>query len=137
MKQYLVGIFLLAILSGCTPKHNTFINNPNGSSELALLMNQMYSDLYGIKKNITKGKRIKYKGDYSKLLTATPTDETMKNDVFEPFANALLHNVDALNMATIANQRSAYETVVQTCISCHNQSCPGPLMRIENLVIKD
>ncbi len=137
MKKYLVILTLVAIAFSCSPKKNHFINNPNGSSELATLMNQMYSDLFNIKAKVIKGKKVKFQADYSTIMTATPTDESMKNNTFESFATALLQNVKELNTATSANQLEAYKTVVQTCISCHNNSCPGPLMRIANLEITD
>ena len=137
MKKYFVVFTLLAIVFSCTPKHSNFINNPNGSSELALLMNKMYSDLYNIKAKISKNKKVNFKGDYATILTATPTDDTMKNNTFDSFAKALLYNVKELNQATKENQLEAYKNVVNTCISCHNNSCPGPLMRIQNLVINE
>ncbi len=137
MKKYLVIFSIISIVFSCSPKQNNFIKNPNGSSELALVMNQMYSDLYHVKPKIVKSKKIDFQKDYSKILTATPTDATMKNSTFEPFALALIQNVKALNNSTKANQLEAYKNVVQTCISCHNNSCPGPLMRIANLEITE
>ena len=137
MKKFIVIFTLIAIAFSCSPKKNHFINNPNGSSELATLMNQMYSDLYNVKAKIVKGKKVNFQADYSTIMTAVPTDASMKNNTFEPFATALLYNVKELNNSTNANQLEAYKTIVQTCISCHNNSCPGPLMRIANLEIKD
>ena len=34
------------------------------------------------------------------------------------------------------NTKDQYNTIVQSCINCHNQVCQGPIKRIKKLRIK-
>lgn len=108
-------------------------NNPNGSSELSLLMRSMEKQLSDAKAAVLQGT---YKGVYpssfDKIYTAKPTDANTKTENFDVFAGVYI-NADK---AFTANPSiDTYNNVVNTCLACHSQHCPGPVGRIKKLKI--
>lgn len=109
--------------------------NPNGSSELSLLMRKMEKQLVDARADVIKGT---YKGTYpkefDKLKTAQPTDSSTKTENFDIFADMYTSSVK-LFVAAKTNQVQAYDNVVNSCLACHSQHCPGPVGRIRKLKI--
>jgi len=111
--------------------------NPNGDSELALLMRKMETDLQEMKVQLRNGKSLGNIQDYSALLTAQPTQESLKKPNFESFAKSFIGAAKALKAAEKDQQKAAYERLVETCYACHDDGCRGPLPRIEKLYLPD
>lgn len=111
--------------------------NPNGSSELSLLMRKMEKQLVDARADVIKGT---YKGSYPKefdqLKTAAPTDAGTKTENYDIFADLYLSSVKNF-VAAKTNQVQAYDNVVNTCLACHSQHCPGPVGRIKKLKISN
>lgn len=109
--------------------------NPNGDSELALLMREMEAHWKVTKQHIQEGKDIPALPSFGSLLTATPTDESMKNETFDGFAKAYLTKIQNLGKADAAHKKEAYNEVVNACVYCHDFSCGGPIPRIKKLLL--
>ncbi len=109
--------------------------NPNGSSELALLMRDMHEAAVQAKADIEKGMVPDIQLDFSSLTTATPTKSTMVDfDGFEALSASYVTAMRALQQATdSASAAVAHTAVVNTCLSCHQISCQGPIPRIRKL----
>lgn len=111
-------------------------NNPNGSSELSLLMRKMEKQLVDARAAVLNGK---YKGSYpkefDKIYTAKPTDNETKMPSYDVFANVYISAVKSFVSAKPADQIESYNNVVNTCLACHSQHCPGPVGRIKKLLI--
>ena len=67
--------------------------NPNGDSELALLMRLMADETTSIQKAINKGEAYGELSDYSSLHTAIPTEEGMNEGAFQGFATVYLAKI--------------------------------------------
>lgn len=110
--------------------------NPNGSSELSLLMRKMEKQLKEARPLVLTGK---YKGVYPKefdtIYTAKPTDDKTKTANFNVFANIYISAEKSFVGAKPAQQVEAYNNVVNTCLACHSQHCPGPVGSIKKLLI--
>ena len=106
------------------------------ASPLAALMRKMDAEM-----NIAKRMILAEHGNlsdsvslaYDSIKTATPTDPTVKTDVFAGMADAFLFNVQALQKADPHNRKDIFNTTVSSCISCHQEFCPGPIVRIKKL----
>jgi hypothetical protein len=113
------------------------VYNPNGDSELALSMRQSFEQTEQIKRNIEKGDFTIPEGYVENLQlfhSATPTDPEVKNELFTQFSNSLYLIANDLVSSSDLNQRKeAYQTLISTCISCHQKFCPGPIVRIKKL----
>lgn len=148
MKNFFFLFLLLTLFSACTNDDNNNTPsetitkaanpmtqlNPNGDSELALLMRKMEAHWKEIKKDIESGQKIESIPDYSNLLTATPTDESMTADGYEGYVHSYLNQVKALGESS-SNPKTAYNNIVNGCVLCHENSCSGPIPRIKKLLI--
>jgi hypothetical protein len=112
--------------------------NPNGDSELAVLMRRMTAFTDSLQKKITGGSPI---GDYPKtfehILTARPTDSAMNRAVFTGFANAYLEKLKRLYFTETSDRTVPYNNVVKSCITCHENFCQGPIKRIQKMLVKE
>jgi hypothetical protein len=108
--------------------------NPNGDSELALLMRAMFEEAQLIKQQIKNGEPITVKLDHEKILTAHATEpEKAASDTYKAFAELYLQNIKSLQSAEPQQVVNIYDNVVQSCMSCHQSLCPGPIVKIKKL----
>jgi hypothetical protein len=111
--------------------------NPNGDSELAVLMREMMGSASNLKEMIMKGQLPeKFPEEFLKIHTAKPTDSETKKESFEGFANNYITNLQALYASPKEDLTRNYNSVINACASCHSQHCPGPLKAINKLKIE-
>ncbi|MCW3083157.1 MAG: hypothetical protein JWP12_523 [Bacteroidetes bacterium] len=114
--------------------------NPNGDSELALLMRDMMHSSENMKAMIREGKLPDtFPEAFMKIHTAKPTDSDTKKASFDAFADNYLNNLHALyNSPKDKHELTQnYNAVVNACVSCHTEHCPGPLKAINKLRITE
>lgn len=109
---------------------------PNQDSELTLLMRQMYDHYAAIGDSIGMPD---YQGKvraFSEVHTAKSTEPTKATSpLYQAMATTYLAAVHDLNQAATARD-SSYNIVVDQCMNCHRQLCPGPMVKIEKLYLK-
>ena len=132
-------IFPAVLIIGCStgseePKTATPIN-PNGDSELALLMREMYEESDRIKQQVQAGKTPTGLKRFEAIHTAVPTDSDASGPVFESMATAYIESVKALEKAD-SSSVFRFNALVDQCMNCHSQFCPGPKVRIKKLYIR-
>ena len=111
--------------------------NPNGTSELASLMREMFSRSEEWKEAIRNGQDLGiYPVSFDKLKTARPTDEHMKNETFDPFADDFIRRTKELLSAAPEKRKEAFASYTEGCMNCHTTMCPGPVKRIKLLKIE-
>ncbi|MCP4122330.1 MAG: hypothetical protein GY751_11300 [Bacteroidetes bacterium] len=121
------------ITPGCRNK----VINPNGSSELAVHMRDLSTDVELIKEQVLAGKAITVKADPKHILHAEPT-EAGKTELpdYITYAEAYIHSVEMLKNSSTEDARQYYTTMVNSCINCHKSMCPGPVVRIKKFHLK-
>jgi hypothetical protein len=108
--------------------------NPNGDSELALLMRAMYEEADRMKKAIERGEQPKITLDYDKILTAEATEpEKAASPTYKVHAQSYLQTLKALETAELAEAKVLFDKMVDSCMGCHTALCPGPKTRIKKL----
>ena len=111
--------------------------NPNGMSQLAMLMRHMAADMETTRQALETGQplgRSLYEGQ--RLLRCSwPTLESQRHDPFDALAVAYLAKVKALDAAPAAQRPAAYSAVVGACRACHEVTCEGPLVVIVSLAL--
>jgi thioredoxin-related protein len=108
--------------------------NPNGDSELALLMRDMYDEAERIKKQIKNNDPVKLTLDYEKILTAHATEpEKANSEQFKGFAKSYLQSIENIKLSSSQEKINHYNNMITNCIACHQMLCPGPLVRIKKL----
>lgn len=108
--------------------------NPNGDSEMSLLMRSMFDSLRVYRNQAKAGENpsVAFTARLSELHTAQLTDETIRGPVLESFTRAFIQQADSLMASPQPNQET-YNNLVASCITCHAEFCPGPIMRIKKL----
>lgn len=138
-------IILLSLLSlsvyalscaaeAATVEKQSSVLNPNGDSELALLMRAMYDDAMQMKEAMARGEQPKPAIDHASLLTASATEpEKAASETYKTWAQSYLHTVEALKNGDMKMAPDLYNNLVNNCMGCHTDLCPGPKVRIKKL----
>ncbi len=104
------------------------------TSELALLMRQMYTDSEQIKTAILEKKLpADFREKFKAIHTAIPTDAGVRDQNFALLSDAFLKQMDKVYVGK--NQVENFNKMVNGCIACHSTYCPGPIKRIQKLTI--
>ena len=121
-------------LSSCKTKSL----NPNGDSELAILMREMVAITDSIKSDLSSHRNIRNMPEnLAAILTAKKTDETIDKAIYIPLANNYLDRVKDFYSSTGDAQIHAYNLMVSACVSCHQNFCGGPIKRINRLHLEE
>ena len=113
-------------------------SNPNGDSELALLMREMFEDGMRIKQQIERGEKPEFLKKFEAIHTAEATEpEKAASDTYKHFGDAYLKALESLQNANSDELFDAYQGMVTSCMSCHQALCPGPMVRIKKLYLEN
>lgn len=137
-----LSLLSLAVFSSCGEQRsdsekmvkNEKVVNPNGDSELALLMREMFDEGERIKRQIEAGESPSGLKKFEAIHSAIPTDENASGPVFESFANSYIEAIKALENSDSASVFK-FNKMVDQCMNCHTEFCPGPKRRIKKLYI--
>ena len=112
--------------------------NPNGDSELALLMRVMANYNDSVKAALLSNRTVpEPPAAISTLLTAKRTDPDLDEQLFSSGANQYLAQVEQFKNAGKDDQVRFYNGIVNACVSCHHNFCGGPLVRINKMFIAE
>lgn len=115
---------------------DTTYANPNGSSELALLMREMQLYSSTAKADVKAGRKpAPYPKSFDAINSAKISDHMSKSDHYESFAGIYLMAVKSYANSLPADRVDTYNNMVNTCLACHSQHCPGPVPVIKKLLI--
>lgn len=112
--------------------------NPNGTSELAVLMRRLADFAEANRQRLENNQAPEvWPDDIHKLLTARATDAEIKGPHYDAFAHDFITMAHRFNetIDNAAESRLRHNAVVGACVSCHEQACAGPLVRIKKLMI--
>lgn len=112
--------------------------NPNGDSELALLMRDMYTQGMMARQALLAGKPPTLACDVTRLHTAAATEpEKVARAEYAAFARAFEASVTAMHQSPVGHRDEAYAHMVNSCVECHQALCPGPIRRINKLYLSE
>ena len=107
--------------------------NPNGASELSVLMRKMVADLREVRQAILNNSPpATYPDDHGRMRCTWPTDSDVRNAMFDGMAKNYLASYERLVTAQDSHARH-FESVLDGCIGCHSNTCQGPIPMIESL----
>ena len=142
---YLIIIFTIFGCSSTTKECENIQVNPNGESELALVMRALYTNTLDIKKelftnidttltNLNSFNLEEFKTNYNALHTSNPTDLNLRKDgKYERFADTYINS--SKNFIN-NNSKENYNSMINNCIQCHEQFCLGAIKKIQKLYTK-
>ena len=112
------------------------IVNPNGDSELALVMRDIHFEANNIGRSLELNEEVDLtllKQLAAKLSTSVPTDSNVLDETFYSFASSLENRVELMESEDAV---IVFNDMVKTCVACHKNTCPGPITKIQKLKIK-
>lgn len=146
MKNILSLLLLIIFFSSCSDKNSENKITEKKSekkfemykySEMAALMEQMFTEHKQLKYRIIKGDTLgKIPSYYSKIHTAQFTDESDNDAVFKTYADAYLMAQEKIYGNQNSTAKENFNNGVTACINCHELKCRGPIQRIKTLYIK-
>ena len=113
--------------------------NPNGDSELAVLMRQMRDGLRGARDHLLRDEAPPpMLAIHSKIRCSWPTDPHVRNSKFDEMAISYLLAIEDLERETeIEDKKMAYGRALNSCVTCHQNTCPGPIAAIRALELPE
>lgn len=118
-----------------TEKSSQIIIDPNPTSEMAQLMRDMTLKLEGIKTAIENNEVLdKNQLDFALIHNQKATDSSFVKPHIKPMSESFAYAIEQYNKEP---NSSNYSTIINNCLSCHQLSCPGPVVRINQLKLKN
>lgn len=142
MKKVYVLAFIAAIIFAwsCSTESTEEAEplNPNGDSELALLMRAMFNDGMKMKEQILRNELPSTDVNFERIISATPTDpEQTGTETFKTFAKVYMESMKTLLGGDKKMSAENYGAMVNTCMSCHSVICPGPTVKIKKMLLEE
>lgn len=118
--------------------------NPNGDSELAILMREMTIFTLKTQSGLNNMSEIPtYPSGLGRIYFAKKTDTTINLELFNGLSENYLKSVQFFydnfkNKETNITKKEKiklYNNMVTSCITCHSNFCGGPIKRIKKLMI--
>lgn len=141
---------LLSVMTGCKKNVHDAENAPSKlpaeknstfkmyeMSEMAALMEQMYVDNLRIKEAIEK-KDVNF-GEFPALhnaiFSAALTDPSDRDAFFDSQARLFIQIEQQFYQNQQRTSKENFNKIIDSCISCHEKKCGGPIVRIKKLYI--
>ena len=142
MKIYWISsflFFLILVLTNCaesSQNNQKTILFPNNDSELTLLMREMFDYYEGLKTDVENGNLPKNIREFAEIHSAVATDPVKSNsDLYKAMSTVYLQSAERLNTST-ENVPEIFNAMIDNCMNCHQQMCPGPMVKIKKLYVK-
>lgn len=143
MRTIFISLFCIGFILACgseetnkSQRTSSSVFSPNEDSELALLMRFMFDDMDRVRSELKAGKHPIITFPAKELFSAEPTDENqVSSDHYHLLGQAFLAAVNQFQQSDYSQLSEHYEVLVESCMSCHQHSCPGPMRRIRNLYL--
>mgnify|MGYP000047128346 CR=1 FL=1 len=134
-------ILVLLFVFGCSSKKETKViitqSKTPKQSEMAALMLKMYAFNLENKKLILEGNSpIDFPKEFLEIHTAKLTDSSNRNAVFNAFSSVYLKNLEQVFNAPKDSLITKHNITVNSCITCHQTTCVGPIPKIKKLLIQ-
>ena len=109
--------------------------NPNGDSELASIMRTIQADLTAARPLILKGQAPpELLARHARIQCTWPTENIQRNKKYSDMAEVYLYAIEDMEGAqTPEDRKMAYGRAINACLSCHENTCPGPIGAIRKL----
>lgn len=112
--------------------------NPNTDhpKPMALKMRSMYQQVEKMNSLLLAGKSID-STDFPipAFVDLEPTDSTVVTTIFKQKAENYNLAFSHLLESKGHDQKTAFNNLLQSCITCHQENCPGPIKKIRRLIL--
>ncbi|HAW19757.1 MAG TPA: hypothetical protein DCX14_06205 [Flavobacteriales bacterium] len=103
-------------------------------SELALTMREMYDQMKTVRDSLARGEEIqtKFLSRFKSIHTDHATEPEKIDDVYNGMASSFLTSYERFEESD-TNRVEAFNQMLDACLACHQQKCPGPIKAINKL----
>ena len=107
-------------------------------SELTLLMEEIYTKNEQVKTQILNGETpTVFPDEFLKIHTAVMTEQFERDDTFKILADNFVKSQQSIYSSTPETIKKNFNTTINLCVACHQNTCTGPIPRIKKLLIKE
>ncbi|MFM1884635.1 MAG: hypothetical protein RL168_819 [Bacteroidota bacterium] len=153
-KAWLTGLFLwsLAVVVGCQSpaQEEAAVEVPRSglyqASELATTMRDMAKDMESLRVKADEGTLTVEEVEglmqtHQSMATDAPTKPADIKPSFAGYSEAYLTQLEELRtsieqQASREDRLAAFNAAISTCVSCHQEHCPGPISRIQKIKVQ-
>lgn len=143
MNKFLTAAFfmtLVIVLSNCDngqSKPKMGILHPNKDSELTLLMRDMYDYYDSLKVHVENGNLPDNIRDFAEIHQAVSTEPSKaESPLYKAMSTVYLDSAKRFNTSK-NNTKELFNIMIDNCMNCHQQMCPGPMVKIKKLYVKN
>ena len=133
MRFFILLSFILGLVYSCSEsveaesqfKHPDDIVNPNGDSELALVMRNLHYEAEKVSAKLKNNESVDLstlRGLTVRLTTAVPTDSNVLDSDYYMLSDLLLEQLD--DIPDGQDQKQEFNGMVSACVTCHKNTCP-------------
>lgn len=103
-------------------------------SELALTMRLMYDQMKLVADSLASGKEIEtnYLDKFRSIHTDHATEPKKIDETYQAMAASFLLKYEAFE-ASVDSRPEAFNAMLDACLACHREKCPGPIKAINKL----
>ncbi len=120
---------------GCELKEPTYTPTLHEPSELAVLMNEMYTLSDSVKGMLQNDSGVVFDRTFEEIIGAQSVNDRVEEESFTVMANAYINAIKSFNETERGNKKMKFNSMVDACMNCHEQICFGPMSRIKKLYI--
>lgn len=103
---------------------------------MAKVMRAMYVQAAAIHDSIQAGKAVNATNfPVIRFHDQEPTDSTVLTPEFQKKADTYYTAMKELQVQGPDGRKAAFNHLLETCISCHQENCPGPISKIKRLIL--
>ena len=141
--KLLLGCCIILLVACDSPKKEEIAKkettyNMYKPSEMAILMNDMYLLNEKVKTQILEGETLdEFPTEFLKIHSAKLTKPSDRDEFFNKFSELYISQEKEIYNASTADLIVTYNNAINTCISCQQQKCTGPIPKIKKLLIQD
>lgn len=136
-KLFFIGFLFMSLVACKEEEKKEKTLTTYKQSEMAALMNKMYSENEKVKQQILEGETPEnFPEEYLKIHTATLTDPSDRTPAFTQFSDLYLSNLKDVFEADQDSLKKEFNETINSCIACHQTTCIGPIPRIKKLLIR-
>jgi hypothetical protein len=119
------------------PTDSVTVINGVERSELALLMRKMYDEMKLVKDSIEQGMTVRtnFLKEFERIQNAHATEPEKIDETYHAMASAFLDTYATFE-GNQNEQARHFNIMLQNCLVCHQNKCPGPVKAIKKLSIK-
>ncbi|MCW5908282.1 MAG: hypothetical protein KIS94_10505 [Chitinophagales bacterium] len=127
------AVIVVMLLSGVVVALSSLITIPEKISPMAKLMRDMLKFVKEERVQIEAGKEpLPFPKNFERIKTAKVTPGKKPAKDHEQYLTSFLTELNAYYKAKDINERKqSLNILINTCIACHEEECPGPIQTIK------